>query len=82
MKHVEFKVKEDNVRWEDTGIIHVIGYETDDLNFASEKAYEDAKKISNERKAEVRWNHKGYIQGHYVCADYSYRLKTKGGMTE
>lgn len=57
---IEFKVKQENTKWEDTRInrtrtIHSIN-----------EILEYAERLSKTFGTEIRWNYKGLSQGHYV----------------
>ena len=60
MERVEFRIKQENVKWEDTPVYVVRAFYSrkDILDFAI-----DLVKIF---QAEVRWNFEGLSQGHYV----------------
>ena len=57
---IEFKVKQENTKWEDTPInrIQTI-HNIDEIN-------KYAARLSKVFKTEVRWNYEGLSQGHYI----------------
>ncbi len=60
MERVEFKIKQEGVRWEDTPVYLASSFFTlGDITYF-------AKRISEIHQAEVRWNFEGLSQGHYV----------------
>ncbi len=60
MERVEFRIKQENVKWEDTPIYVV-------RSFYNRKAIFDfAANLVEIFQAEVRWNFEGLSQGHYV----------------
>lgn len=62
METVEFRIKQEGVRWEDTPVDLASSFFTlGDITYF-------AKRISEIHQAEVRWNFEGLSQGHYVDA--------------
>ena len=57
---IEFKVKQEGVKWEDTPInrIQTI-HNPDEINKYAER-------LSKVFETEIRWNYKGISQGHYI----------------
>ena len=57
---IEFKVKQENAKWEDTSVNRTaIIHNVDEIN-------EYAARLSKVFKTEIRWNYKGFSQGHYI----------------
>ena len=62
METVEFRIKQEGVKWEDTPVDFT-------STFLTRKGIDDfAERISEIHQAEVRWNFEGLSQGHYVDA--------------
>ena len=62
METVEFRIKQEGVKWEDTPVYLASSFFTlGDITYF-------AKRISEIHQAEVRWNFEGLSQGHYVDA--------------
>ncbi len=61
-KRVEFKVKQEGLRWEDTPVyLANTFFDHSGIDYF-------ANRISEIHQAEVRWNFEGSFQGHYVNA--------------
>ena len=62
METVEFRIKQEGVRWEDTPVYLALSFFTlGDITYF-------AKRLSKHFNTEVRWNFEGVSQGHYVNA--------------
>ena len=60
MKKVEFKLKQEGLKWEDTPVyLAQTFFDHSDIDYF-------AKSLSKRFNTEVRWNFKDLTQGHYV----------------
>ena len=57
---IEFKVKQENTKWEDTPVNR-----TQEIHNAYE-IVKYAERLSKVFHTEIRWNYEGLSQGHYV----------------
>ena len=62
MEKVEFRIKQEGVKWEDTPVDFTMFFGN------RNKIFDFAIELAKIHQTEVRWNFEGLSQGHYVIA--------------
>jgi hypothetical protein len=69
---VEFKIKDETVKWEQNDPYITKVYDSTVLDDVAKLARKDAKEIANKLQKEIRWNYVGFKNGNYVRPDFKF----------
>lgn len=76
MKRIEFKVNEDNKRWEDIEVTQTELMLDEDPTRDREHIFNQARRLAEKTGREVRWNQEGSYQGYYVSTKLEHSNST------